>query len=207
MLSLYEILKASKTGIAPDMWTALAGANFGGAGSGAETKELTGIPPLSIRSNGTMLLDYLISGNMSQTGTPTPTNPIQPSECGERTANLFDKYGNYFVGINSNNYTITGLKPNTQYTCSTNFIKTVPIASIYFGGGSSDTNGVWKNSPNTKTSTAEGTILLSLRFRSDIGAPAVYDDVIAGTIWVMVNEGSTALPYEPYGYFIEIEVS
>ena len=25
MLSLYEILKASKTGIAPDMWTALAG--------------------------------------------------------------------------------------------------------------------------------------------------------------------------------------
>jgi len=37
MLSLYEILKASKTGIAPDMWTALAGANFGGAGSGAET--------------------------------------------------------------------------------------------------------------------------------------------------------------------------
>ncbi len=31
MLSLYEILKASKTGLAPDMWTAIAGANFGGA--------------------------------------------------------------------------------------------------------------------------------------------------------------------------------
>jgi hypothetical protein len=24
---------------------------------------------------------------------------------------------------------------------------------------------------------------------------------------IMLNEGSTALPYEPYGYFIEIEVS
>ena len=33
MLSLYEILKASKTGIAPDMWTALAGKNWGGADS------------------------------------------------------------------------------------------------------------------------------------------------------------------------------
>lgn len=171
---------------------------------GTSTDTIT--TPADIYANDTIATVGL-KGQMSQTGTPTPTNPIQPSECGERTANLFDKYGNYFVGINSNNYTITGLKPNTQYTCSTNFIKTVSIASIYFGGGSSDTNGVWKNSPNTKTSTAEGTILLSLRFRSDIGAPAVYDDVIAGTIWVMVNEGSTALPYEPYGYFIEIEVS
>jgi len=101
MLSLYEILKASKTGIAPDMWTALAGANFGGAGSGAETKEITGIPPLSIRSNGTMLLDYLISGNMTQTGTPTPTTPIQPSECGERTGNLWNEEGFSARGITS----------------------------------------------------------------------------------------------------------
>lgn len=37
MLSLYEILKASKTGIAPDMWTALAGMNWGGADSGMPT--------------------------------------------------------------------------------------------------------------------------------------------------------------------------
>ena len=117
-----------------------------------------------------------------------------------KTANLFDKYGNYSVGTYTNNYTITGLKPNTQYTCSTNFTKTVFTASIYFGGGSSTTNGVWAGSPNTRTSTAEGTILLSLRFRSAEGAPPVYDDVIAGTIWIMVNEGSTTLPYEPYGW-------
>lgn len=83
MLSLYEILKASKTGIATDMWTALAGKNWGGADSGHEVKELTGIPPLSFTADGTPLLDYLISGNMSQTGTPSPTTPIQPSECGD----------------------------------------------------------------------------------------------------------------------------
>ena len=90
MLSLYEILKASKTGIAPDMWTALAGANFGGAGSGAEVKELTGIPPLSFTANGTPLLDFLISGNTVQSGTPTPDSPIMPEGTGERTGNLLN---------------------------------------------------------------------------------------------------------------------
>lgn len=110
MLSLYEILKASKTGIAPDMWTALAGANFGGAGSGAETKEITGIPPLSIRSNGTMLLDYLISGNMSQTGTPTSSDPIQPQETGERTGNLADLYGVNKTSINLTFRTVDNMK-------------------------------------------------------------------------------------------------
>ena len=82
MLSLYEILKASKTGLAPDMWTALAGMNWSGADSGHEVKELTGIPPLSFTADGTPLLDYTIYGNVGQTGTPTPTTPIQPSECG-----------------------------------------------------------------------------------------------------------------------------
>lgn len=32
---------------------------------------------------------YKIYGNTEQTGTPTPENPIEPSECGERTENLF----------------------------------------------------------------------------------------------------------------------
>lgn len=104
MLSLYEILKASKTGIASDMWTALAGKNWNGTDTGYEVKELTGIPPLSIRSNGTILLDYLISGNMSQTGTPTPTTPIQPSECGDLETEGAHA-GQYKIPISSANTT------------------------------------------------------------------------------------------------------
>ena len=169
---------------------------------GTATDTITTLPA-DIYTDGTNATVGLV-GNMSQTGTPTPTTPIQPSECGDLSENLFDKYGNYSVGTFTNNYTITGLKPNTQYTCSTNFTKTVGTASIYFGGGSSTTNGVWANSPNTQTSTAEGTLSLSLRFGSDAGAPAIYDDVIAGTIWIMVNEGSTPLSYEPYGYKLTI---
>ena len=107
MLSLYEILKASKTGIAPDMWTALAGMNWGGADSGHEVKELTGIPPLSFTADGAPLLDYLISGNTVQSGTPTPGSPIQPQETGERTGNLLPEFYAASGEIGGNNYTIT----------------------------------------------------------------------------------------------------
>jgi hypothetical protein len=95
MLSLYEILKASKTGIAPDMWTALSDMNWGGADSGHEVKELTGIPPLSFTADGTPLLDYLISGNTVQNGTPTPSNPVDVNGCGE-----YDSVsGTYYISI------------------------------------------------------------------------------------------------------------
>ena len=104
MLNFYEILKASKTGIAPDMWTALAGMNWDGADSGHEIKELTGIPPLSFGADGTPLLDFLINGNMSQNGTPTPTNLIQPQECGELET-IGTKAGQYKIPIASANTT------------------------------------------------------------------------------------------------------
>ena len=63
---------------------------WAGGGGSWETIEYTGAVPVEILAAGEPLIDYLISGNMSQTGTPTPTTPIQPQECGERTGNLFD---------------------------------------------------------------------------------------------------------------------
>ena len=35
---------------------------------------------------------YKVYGNLTQNGTPTPENPIVPSECGERTENIIDGY-------------------------------------------------------------------------------------------------------------------
>ncbi|MBP7187542.1 MAG: hypothetical protein KBA55_12420, partial [Ruminococcus sp.] len=86
MLRLYEILKTSKTKAAPDLWTRLAAEKM--AGDGGKVRELTGELPLTFTANGQPLLDYLISGNMSRSGTPTPDSPIQPQETGERTGNL-----------------------------------------------------------------------------------------------------------------------
>ena len=169
---------------------------------GTSTDTITTLPTDIYPTDTTVTVG--LKGNIVQNGTPTPDNPVMPQETGERTRNMFDKYGDYYAGSNTNNYTITGLKPNTQYTCSTNFTKTSNTASIYFGGGSSAYNGVWANIPNRQTSTAEGTLSLLLRYHDEAGAPAVYDDVMNGNIWVMVNEGTTPLPYEPYGYKIPI---
>lgn len=60
--------------------------------------------PIVIEADGTPLSDFLISGNMSQTGTPTPASPIQPSECGELET-IGAKAGQYKIPILSANIT------------------------------------------------------------------------------------------------------
>ena len=50
--------------------------------------------------------DYTIKGNMSQTGTPTPTTPITPQECGDMTENYFD-IQNYVANITTHNCTVS----------------------------------------------------------------------------------------------------
>lgn len=112
--------------------------------------------------------------------------------------NLFDYNASHTPAINSYTYVISDLIPGQQYTCSTNFAYVVSTASIYFGGGNSATDGVWANQPKTKIADSDGTLQLSLRFQADLGAPPVYNDVLNGTIWVMVCKGATVLPYEPY---------
>lgn len=220
MLSLYEILKASKTGIAPDMRTALAGMNWGGADSGHEVKELTGIPPLSIRSNGTMLLDYLISGNLSQTGTPTPTTPIQPSECGDMSSNLWSyhpdttsggvrllwdgekiNYSNTCTQASNSTMTID-LKKGT-YTLKVNANR-IPVENenscidIYH-----PSSGLLKKVTNRDAVNGKVTFTLdndlsnvSLRIRVNTGTN--YDDF---EIRPMLNIGETSLPYDVYGQY------
>ena len=114
--------------------------------------------------------------------------------------NLFDKYAEHTTGQTAYQYTISGLTPNQKYTCSTNFVaEAAKEASIYFNGGSTATNGVAYSSPKTFTCGSTGTMRLYVRFEGTSQSnPAIYDDLMNGTIWIMMNEGSTSLPYEPY---------
>ena len=97
--------------------------------TGGEIKELEGAPPFMFTANGQPLLDYLISGNTVQSGTPTPDNPIMPIGCGERTENLLDlSLNNWEQGIintgggrTNTDYAIRTIgkikvEPNTTYT-------------------------------------------------------------------------------------------
>lgn len=202
MLSLYEILKASKTNIAPDMWTALAGMNWGGADSGHEVKELTGIPPLSFTADGTPLLDYLISGNMSQSGTPTPDNPIQPQETGERTWNLFDKSTavvGYGVDNNSGSLFRSAALSASDYI---NISGESYIRATYITSGVANQYGAFYDENKTYISGYSG-------YSNAIAVPqnAVYTKITARTEYIdefMLNLGSEALPYENFGYKIPI---
>ena len=68
-----------------------------------------------------------LKGNMQQTGTPTPQNPVMPQGTGERTGNLFDgSYANAVITLSGNtgmlNTTSSGrvvivrCESNTTYT-------------------------------------------------------------------------------------------
>lgn len=54
---------------------------------GTETDSITTLPA-TIIGDGTPITSYTVKGNMEQSGTPTPSSPIYPSECGERTENV-----------------------------------------------------------------------------------------------------------------------
>ena len=79
--SFYDLLKYAATGIAsPDMsyYDRMRASTL----MGGKVQTLTGIPPLSFKADGTPLISWSMKGNGSQSGTPTPDNPVMPTFCG-----------------------------------------------------------------------------------------------------------------------------
>lgn len=79
--SFYDLLKYAATGIASLDMTYYdkmrASMLMGGA-----VQTLTGQPPLSFKADGSPLISWSMKGNGSQSGTPTPDNPVMPTFCG-----------------------------------------------------------------------------------------------------------------------------
>ena len=56
-----------------------------------------------------------IKGNLSQSGTPSPSSPVYPSETGDKTANLFNKNGEVLTGSGTViNIIATGIRTIVQ---------------------------------------------------------------------------------------------
>lgn len=86
---------------------------------------------------------------------------------------------------------ILTLKPNTTYTLSTNESEgTNTETNIWFNGNSSNLNGVYNGTPKTTTTDENGQLYIAIR--------QIKIDNIFANFWIMLNEGSTALPYVPY---------
>lgn len=169
-------------------------------------KELTGIPPLSIRSNGTMLLDYLISGNTVQNDTPTPSNPVDVNGVGVRTENLFDAiWESGSLGANGGMFDTTdAIRTKSSMPCEAEKTYTfVPDIDSY--------GEVWVNYYGT-TNSRERIDRRNGTFTTPQGCEQVRFRVTKSNIGVepvqqynaMFNEGSTTKPYAPYGYKIPI---
>ena len=93
-MNFYEQIfsRGRATGEGMTHFERLFAAKFGGSPP-PEVREYTGAVPVTITADGTPLLDYLITGNTVQSGTPTPDSPIMPEGTGERTENLANMYG------------------------------------------------------------------------------------------------------------------
>ena len=136
---------------------------------------------------------------------PSPEYPQEIASAGEKGSidveitgkNLFDLSKEYTSSTNTNAFTFT-LKPSTKYTLSTDFPKTANVASIYFGGPSSDANGVWKDRPKTFATDSSGNIVVYIRTIKQDNAPAIFNEVLNGVYHIQLEEGNTATSYEPY---------
>ena len=159
-----------------------------------DTDTLTTLP-VNIYANDTTATVGL-KGNTAQNGTPTPDNPIMPQGTGERTAQLFeDKIANCSVDAGGkliSNHAfdmyIAKVEKGVTYTASAKitggFYTTKPII------GDISYNGQ-RMAFAEPTVTAPITGYMAFRVNSGSDEP-------------MLNTGNIALPYEPYGYKLDI---
>lgn len=139
-------------------------------------------------------------GRTTQEGEPSPDYPqeIQNVE-GRSCRNLFNINAEYERMAVVCKFTFH-MKPNTQYTVSTNCPQSI-TANLYVNSNSSSSKA-YINSPKTITSDENGEFYISLRFAASQDDPNTFDlfhAVKNGEYWIKVEEGSTAAtPYEPY---------
>lgn len=176
------------------MYTALLAQKINKGGSGGEA-ELSGVPPLTFTADGTPLIDYLISGNTTQNGTPSPDNPVMPQGTGERTENLCDESDIIYDGTRDVVY--MKIKPyrleaNETVTVSLNYNAT----AMWLVNAANNVALSLVQNNNTLTYRRTSALNVYVMLRFDNGTPQ--------DLKVMLNLGSTAMPYEPYGYKISI---
>ena len=184
---------------------------------GTDTDTITSLPK-TIIGDGQPISAYTIKGNMSQSGTPTPSNPVYPTEVGEKTANLlnislfattYTSYCTYaddtltITGVTttmSNNGISVDIPANTVFTVEPLEVENgIVNARFKFEGddGSQmiyfyDANG----EPNTISPISFNFAINKITFlwSNASGKTAAFK-------FFMINSGTTPLPYEPYGQY------
>lgn len=201
--NFYDLLKCAATGIASPSMTYYdrmrASMLMGGA-----VQTLTGVPPLSFKANGKPLISWSMKGNGQQTGTPTPDAPIMPEFVGVRTWNLVD-IKTFQDGMHLDKMTglptsydgrrIATMQPIdvSQYSNVTLTFSEITHRAAFmyslFNGDALIERAANKQSGDTIDTSNATRMYLSLYFC-----------IVPDVIYIMLNSGSTALPYEPFGW-------
>ena len=187
------------------------------------TDTITTLPAVLYPTGSTATVG--LKGQTVQSSTPSPTSPVIPQGTGERTGNLClvsQSNSIYYAGlnkysVNSNSVTVTGealfgfickASPNTDYTVSAYAGKSGAQLRIReYSDVPIKWNANFITQPlNKSLSTyADGSFvtdsstnyLLVVFYVSSVYAPI-------NIFNIMLNTGSEALPYEPYGNKIPI---
>ena len=180
-----------------------------------QIKVLEGVPPLSFKSKGKPLTAWSITGNTVQNGTPTPDTPQEVKAVGDRTGNLYlwngNLLGSYGLTVSENESVISSVVDvrgvNTVYFTGD---ETLLNSSTYRISKSDTPIEVGSTVKTFDSSFVGGVYDVSdcnylLVTASVYGKPQENREIIKNTF--MLNYGSTALPYEPYGYKIPVVTS
>ena len=202
-------------------------------------RTVSGIPPLTLPAcvDTESIIDYTISGNSVQNGTPTPDNPIEVESVGVLTENLFDNamnwsgignssipsYGDDFVqkldgggyhigGHSSVSFTFNNLVAGETYTLS--YLLTADdagtLANLIYVGSSTSYEYLYSKGARgrvTKKFTVGDSGSITFKFGLS-NMDKGYGHYYGGTITeLMLVKGSTAKAYEPYGYKVPIVCS
>ena len=187
--------------------------NFNGTAEAEDiTGTATGTNTVTFLSDGRALPAWEIAGNGSQASTPSPSSIVPFDGTGERTGNLFDfeQLKNAPSGtMTSATVTLTvphvltlQLKANTYYTIASNGSGDTAMTpadlyrSVYFNTTDAESS-VNRNNPVTVLTDSTGVVKIG--FFSERTNASQY---LNGNAQLWLNEGSTALSYEPYGYKI-----
>lgn len=185
---------------------------------GTSTDTLTTLPA-DIYVNDTTATVGL-KGNMEQSGTPTPQNPIQPQECGDLTGNLLNaaeyfspskwtQKTNYFINCKMSAADAEKFK---DVLTARGYLQGIS-QSLVFGFLDADqnslpdanrilNNGALRNVSYDFSNSSDIYIYIGHTSGIQTGFPEIADTF--NNYNIMINTGSNPLPYEPYGVKIPI---
>lgn len=173
-------------------------------------KTLTGATSYSFMGYPEPLKSYEIGGNMVQNGTPTPTSPIYPQECGDRTANIapvtsysgwatdiMDRFNTDYskISYDSGQYTFSA---NITTSANTGIFK---FCFTYTDDTTSKSGWISATSRRVTLVSTYGKTVKSISITD-------YNNYTSLQITnIMLNDGNAPLPYEPYGYKIPLNLN